>query len=104
VQASFTALLKLEVFHRVGDEYLLAIQPRVPERPVEHASGRSDERSTPQIFIIARLFTYEHQASQSRALAWHHLRSRKVQRTAGAGGFGSSKSFESDNIRSYRSG
>ena len=62
MDAAVAALLEFEVLHRVGEVGLLAVDPGLPERPVEKLAGRTDEGAALQILLIARLFADEDDA------------------------------------------
>src|SRR5262249_13547092 len=83
VQPAFSALLELEMLHRIGDEYLRAIEPRIHECAVEHATGRSDEWLAGEVLVVARLLADEHQWRRGRSFAGDDLGGVAIKRTPG---------------------
>ena len=65
--------LPLEVLDRVGDEDLLAADPRLHQGFVEHPARRADEGLPRQVFLIPRLLADEAGRRSSRALPQHRL-------------------------------
>jgi hypothetical protein len=55
VNAAFAALLKLEMFHGIGNVNARSIDAGILQRTVEHAARRTDEWPARQVFVVARL-------------------------------------------------
>src|SRR5262249_16603814 len=55
VQAALAAHLMLEVFDRIGDEYILARDAGVLQRLIQEAAGGTDKWVASQVFLVARL-------------------------------------------------
>lgn len=84
VQPPFAADDELEVFDRVGDIGALALDSRIPQRPVKQHARRSDEGLTGKVLLVARLFADEHEARVRRSLAEHNLARVLPQRARAA--------------------
>lgn len=91
VQATFATHLEFEVLDCVGDEELDPVKPRLSNRAVEDAAGRSNEGATAQILVIARLFPDEHDASIERPLSGNDLSGMLIERAARAVRFRAAK-------------
>src|SRR4029079_13879195 len=73
VQAPLAPRFKLEMLHGVGDEYVVAVEARIADCAIEHASCGANKRVTCEIFVIARLLAEHHQTRMRRSLtatAW----------------------------------
>src|SRR3982074_3342957 len=96
---ALAARLEFEMLHSIGDEDFAAIEARVRDRPIEEATGGTDERPTAQIFVIARLPANEHDRRRGPSLAPHAPGRMTVEGTTPAPGFRSREFAEgSDNI------
>jgi hypothetical protein len=73
VDAAFPTWFPLEMFHYIGDMNFFAINTCFEERSLQQTPGRSDKRLSVQIFVVSRLFAYEHDASFGSALAKNSL-------------------------------
>src|SRR5690606_17840706 len=69
VDAALAARPVLEVFHRIGDVGLAALDSRVGESPVEDPPGGADEGMALQVLSVARLLADENGDRLFRALA-----------------------------------
>ena len=76
--------LMLEVLHGVGDEGLRPRDAGVLQRLIEEPAGRPDKWPTGEVFLVARLFTDQHERSVARPLAGHRLSGIAIKRTARA--------------------
>jgi formamidopyrimidine-DNA glycosylase len=74
-----------EVLHRVSEINRVASNTRLRQRPVQHAAGRSDERSPLTILDITGLLADHHHPSLARARTEHRLRRPRIQIAAAAG-------------------
>lgn len=68
-----------EMFHRVGDIHLGAVDPGGVQRPVQQPAGRADERLPGGVLPIARLFADQHHRRGARAGAEHRLGGVHIQ-------------------------
>lgn len=82
--ALLAAQLMLEVFHRVGDEGLVAGNAGLGQRLVQHLPGRPDEGVARQVLLVAGLFAHQHQLGPAWPLARHPLRPAAVEFAASA--------------------
>ncbi len=85
VDALLAARLEFEVLHRIGDIGALAVDAGIAERPVEHASGRSDEGLAGQVLAVAGLLAHEDEVRGRQAFAEHHLGREPVEVAPRAG-------------------
>src|SRR6266853_1310449 len=69
VQATLALLLPFEVFDGVRDIDMPAVDARLFERLVEHASSGADERFSFPVLAIAGLLAHEHDPGMLGALA-----------------------------------
>ena len=74
MNAPLAARLPLEVLDDVGDVDARSVDARVGERAIEEFAGRSDERMTCEIFVVAGLLADEHQLSPRPAFTENGLR------------------------------
>src|SRR6185295_13522340 len=74
VDAAFPARFPLEVLDDIRDVDGLPIDAGFFERTVEKLPCRTDERMTPEVFVIARLFADQHERRALRAFAEDRLR------------------------------
>src|SRR4029077_19791902 len=79
MNSAFPARLPFEMFHRVRDINLLAINSRFFQRPVHDFSSWSHERFTLLIFVIAGLFANQHDRRVIRAFTKDGLRGPLVE-------------------------
>src|SRR6188474_2380892 len=63
VYTSFPSRLPFEVLHDVRDVSALPFYACLLERLVQNAARRTDKRMTRQVFVVARLFSHEHDRS-----------------------------------------
>jgi hypothetical protein len=84
MNSAFPARLPFEVFHRVGDVNLGAINASFLERAVHDFPSRTNEGFTRHIFVIARLFADEHDRCALRTFAKDSLGPSLVQMTRSA--------------------
>jgi hypothetical protein len=71
-----------EMLHDVRDVRVASLDPGVLHRPIEHPTGRADERMAVQVLFIARLLADEHDARLGRSLTEHRLGRVLVERAA----------------------
>src|SRR6266436_9047834 len=83
VQAPLAAHLVLEMLYRIGDEDLGAGNSRLRQRPVEDASGRTDERLAADVLFVAGLLADEHEMSGLAALARQDRKSTRLNSSHG---------------------
>src|SRR6266542_2241783 len=76
---AFAARLPFEMFHRIRDIDLCAIDSGFFERLIHDFSSRSNERLTGDIFVISRLLSDEHHRCTLRAFAKDRLRGALVK-------------------------
>ena len=81
---AFSAGLPFEVFHRVSDVNLGAINASVCERAIHNFASRTYEWFARDIFVIARLFANQHHRYALRTLAKDSLGRSFVQMTCSA--------------------
>src|SRR5436190_902827 len=74
VDAPLSSRLPLEVFHDVRHVDGTAIDASLLQRAVEQLPGWTDERTTSEIFGVARLLADQHQLGPARTLAEDGLR------------------------------
>src|SRR5690606_6431951 len=84
VQPPLATHLVLEVLHGVGDEGFAAVNAGVFQRPVEQASGGSDERMTRAVLLVPRLLADEHDSRPPPPLTRHRLGGAGIERAARA--------------------
>lgn len=82
VQPALAAHLVLEVLDRVGHEHGLAVDARVLQGAIEHASGRTNERLAGTVLLVARLLANQQDGGILRTLARHRLGGVLVERAA----------------------
>jgi hypothetical protein len=87
VQADFSAQHKFEMFHRIGDVDLLAVDAGFLQRAVKYLSGRSHERFAGKVLLVAGLLADQHHLRVLRPFAEHGLR-RVFPEVAGAAAAG----------------
>lgn len=56
------------MFHRIGDVYLVACNPRFRQGPIQQGSSGPDEGMSRPVFLIARLFADENDRRMARSL------------------------------------
>src|SRR5438132_1267168 len=86
VQAALTLRLPFEVLDGVRDIDMPAVDARLLERLVEHASRGADERLSFPVLAIARLLSDEHGLGVFGALAENGLRTGFVEVTGATAG------------------
>src|SRR5256886_2783758 len=86
VQATLALGLPFEVLDGVRDIDMRAVDARLLERLVEHASGGTDERFSFPVLAIAGLLAHEHDQGVFGALAEDGLRARLVEVTGATTG------------------
>src|SRR5262249_47489882 len=74
VNAALPTRLPLEVFDRVRDVHLVAVDAGFVECLVEHASRGTDKRMTCGVFLVTRLLTDEHHLRTNGTFTEHRLR------------------------------
>ena len=74
VNAAFSSRFPLEVFCRVGDVNLFAVDACFRKRFIQEVAGGADKRFAFQIFLIAWLFADKNNSRSREALAEHGLR------------------------------
>jgi len=84
MDATFTAWLPFEMFHRIRDVNFFAIDPGFFESAIHDFSGWSDERFADHIFVIAGLLTDQHHRRLLWSFAKNGLRCALVQMTSSA--------------------
>jgi hypothetical protein len=84
MNSAFSARLPFEVFHRVRDVHLCPIDSSFLKRAVHDLACGTHERFACDIFVIARLFAYQHHRRMLRTFAKNSLRSAFVQMTRSA--------------------
>src|SRR5207253_10118470 len=93
---------ELEVLHRIGDEYLRAIEPRIRQGAVQHAAGRPDEWLAGDVLVVSRLLADQHQRRRSQSLAGDDLGGIAIERTARALCFGLAKLAQGSDLGAVR--
>ena len=106
VEPSLDQLLphELEVLHHVGDVHVLAVEPDLDQRAIEHLARRPDERRALAIFLIAGLLADQHDARADRAPAEDGLRRVTVEIAAPATGAGVNELLQRGAGRDERAG
>jgi hypothetical protein len=74
VQADFPARKEFEMFDRVGDVTLVAIDAGIIQRAVEHLARRPDKGMTGEVLLVTGLFADQHHLRMCRSFAEHGLR------------------------------
>src|SRR5262245_44594813 len=87
VQAALAAHLMFEVFDRIGDEHILALDAGLLQRLIQEAAGRTDKWATGEILLVAWLLADQHQTRMCSPLARHNLGGELIERAARATGF-----------------
>jgi len=80
VQPAFASHLVLKMFHRIGDEGVLAGNSGISQCLIENPTRWTDERPAGEIFLVARLLAHKHERSVGRTLARHGLSRIAVER------------------------
>src|ERR1700676_752304 len=70
-QADFSARDEFEMFHRIGDVDLVAVDADFFQRPVEHLPVRSDEWLAGKVLLVAGLLADQHHLGSLRTFAEH---------------------------------
>ncbi len=85
MDATLAARHELEVLDGIGDIDAVPRNAHFFESLIKDLTGRSDEGTTRQILLVARLFADEHDPGIRRSLAEHRLGRLLVERAATAG-------------------
>jgi hypothetical protein len=84
VDPPLSTRLPLEVFDRIRDVGLGAVDAGLLERLVEDLPGRADEGLALAVLLVAWLLTDHHHVRLARALAKDRLRRFRIERAATA--------------------
>ncbi|MNM90582.1 hypothetical protein D3C81_1028480 [compost metagenome] len=84
VQATLATWFPLEMLDGVGHIHAVARHARFLHRLLEQRAGRADKRQARQVFLVARLLAYQHDACLCWANAGHGLRGVLPQCAAAA--------------------
>ncbi len=84
MDSALAARLPLEMLHRIGEVNFFAIDPRFLQSAIHDFSGRSDERFSGHVFMIAGLLADQHDWRFFGSFAENGLGCAFVQVTGGA--------------------
>lgn len=79
VNPPFAAFLEFEVLHGIGYINFSGIDAGIGQGASKHLAGRTDERMTLPVFLIAGLFSDQDQTRRRRSFAEHALRSETIK-------------------------
>jgi hypothetical protein len=82
VKTPFAPFLVLEMLYGVGDIDRTPVEANRAQGLVEDAAGRSDERTTSAVFLIAGLLANHHESRVHWAFTENNLRRIPVKRAA----------------------
>jgi hypothetical protein len=82
MQPTLAARFVFEMFDRVGDVDLVAVETGFIQGAIEHTPGRPDKRMALPIFLITRLFADKHEVGTGIAVPKYRLRRVLIERAA----------------------